>query len=119
MLQTYIPVLVLILVAAGFTAMMIVLSIVLGPKCYSEMKDDPFECGTVGSGDVTKQRFSVKFYLVAMVFILFDIEVVYMYPWAVQLRTLGWYGFWVMMSFVFVLTVGLAYIWKRGVLDWS
>ncbi len=119
MLDTYVPIFVMMILAAGFVLTMLIISIVVGPKRYSEMKDDPFECGTVGTGDVTTHRFSVKFYLVAMVFILFDMEVVFMYPWAVQLRTLGWYGFWVMISFIFVLTVGLAYVWKRGVLDWT
>lgn len=83
----------------------------------SEVKDDAFECGTIGTGDA-RSRFGVKFYLVAMIFILFDIEIVYMFPWAVNALQLGWYGFYVMLSFMLVLAMGLAYIWKRGVLDW-
>lgn len=118
MLQSYVPVLVMFVLAGGFVAAMLVLSIALGPKRHTEVKDDPFECGTIGVGD-PRERLGVRFYLVAMIFILFDIEIVFMYPWAVQVLRMGWYGFWVMLSFLTVLTVGLAYIWKRGVLDWS
>lgn len=118
MLESYVPVLVALLVSAGFVVAMLLLSILLGPRSYSEIKDQPFECGTVATGDAT-ERFSVKFYLVAMIFILFDIEVVYMFPWAIQLGSLGWYGFWSMFGFLTVLAVGLAYVWKRGVIDWS
>jgi NADH-quinone oxidoreductase subunit A len=114
----YIGILVLIVLAAGFVITMLTLSIVLGPKRHSEMKDDPFECGTIGTGN-PQDRFGVKFYLVAMVFILFDIEIVFLYPWAVQLRALGWQAFFAMLSFLLVLTVGLVYVWKRGVLDWD
>lgn len=118
MFDTYLPVLVLFVLAAGFVITMLLLSIFLGPKNDSEVKDDPFECGTIGSGD-SSERHSVKFFLVAMVFILFDIEIVFMYPWAVQLIELGWFGFFAMLSFLTVLAIGLAYIWKRGVLDWA
>ena len=118
MLESYVPILITLLVSAGFVALMLFLSIVLGPKRYSEIKDEPFECGTIATGDAS-ERLSVKFYLVAMIFILFDIEVVYMYPWALQLKGLGWYGFWAMSGFIMVLVVGLAYVWRRGVIDWS
>ncbi len=106
------------IVVGGFLATMLIASIAIGPRRYSEVKDDPFECGTIGAGSAN-ERFSVKFYLVAMIFILFDIEIVFLYPWAVQAIKLGWYGFWVMMMFLTVLVIGLAYVWKRGVLDWS
>lgn len=116
--ETYVPILVLFVISAVFVVAVLILSILLGPKRHTEVKDQPFECGTIGTGDA-KQRFSVRFYLVAVIFILFDVEIVFMYPWAVKVHELGWYGFWVMMSFVFVLVVGLAYIWRRGVLDWT
>ena len=118
MINTYFPVLVLIVLASGFVLSMLALSIVLGPRKYSEMKDDPFECGTVGTGSET-DRMSVKFYLVAMTFILFDVEIVFMIPWAIGLQSLGWPGFWVMMPFFFLLVLGLAYEWRRGVLDYA
>ena len=117
-MNSYFPILVLFILAGGFVATMLGLAIVLGPKRHSPVKDEPFECGTIATGDA-EQRMSVKFYLVAMIFILFDIEIVFMYPWAVKAIALGWTGFWVMMSFLFVVTLGLVYVWKRGVLDWS
>jgi NADH-quinone oxidoreductase subunit A len=104
--------------AGGFVSFMLVLSSVLGPKVHNSVKDDPFECGTVGSGSPST-RLSVKYYLVAMIFILFDVEVVFMYPWAVQAVKLGWYGYFVMLSFMLVVATGLIYIWKRGVLNWN
>lgn len=118
MFNAYFPVLVLFVVAGGFVATMLALSILFGPKRYSAVKDEPFECGTVGTGDPSA-RLGVKFYLVAMVFILFDVEIVFMYPWAVQAVSLGWAGFAAMMSFLLIVVLGLAYIWKRGVLDWT
>jgi NADH-quinone oxidoreductase subunit A len=118
MLNSYFALLVIFIVAAAFVAVMLLVSSFLGPKRMTEMKDDPFECGTVGTGN-PNDRLSVKYYLVAMIFILFDVEVVFMYPWAVQALNLSWYGYWVMVSFLVVVTVGLAYIWKRGVLDWA
>ena len=118
MIDTYIPVLVLLVLSGGFAVSMLLASILLGPKRYSEVKDDPFECGTIGTGEVT-QRMSVKFFVVAMVFILFDIEVVFLYPWAVTLNSLGWFGFWAAMPFIALLTLGLVYEWRRGVLNWS
>lgn len=117
MIHSYIPVFVLMVLAAGFLVTMLGLSIVLGPQRHTEMKDDPFECGTVATG-TAEERFSVKFYLVAMIFILFDIEIVFLYPYALQAVNLGWLGFYAMLSFVAVLTLGLAYVWKRGLLSW-
>lgn len=118
MINTYLPILILFLLAGGFVTLMLLLSVMLGPKRYSEIKDAPFECGTIGVGD-PKDRVGVKFYLVAVIFILFDVEIVFLYPWAVQALALGWQGFAVMLSFLLVLVLGLAYIWKRGVLDWG
>ncbi|MFN8388734.1 MAG: NADH-quinone oxidoreductase subunit A [Bdellovibrionota bacterium] len=117
MINTYIPVFVLIILAAGFVVTMLGLSISLGPKRITEVKDDPFECGTVATGSAN-ERFSVKFYLVAMIFILFDIEIVFLYPWALQAQELGWYGFYAMLSFILLLSIGLVYVWRRGLLNW-
>lgn len=116
MLDTYFPVLVMFILVAGFAVTMLLLSILLGPKRHSEVKDEPFECGTIATGDVSG-RHSVKFYLVAMTFIVFDVEIVFLYPWAITVRELGWWGFWAAMPFILVLTVGLVYEWKKGVLD--
>lgn len=116
--QTYLPLLVLFLMAGTFVASMLVISSVLGPKVLTQVKEDPFECGTLGSGSPAT-RHSVRYYLVAVIFILFDVEVVFMYPWAVQAVKLGWYGYIVMLSFMLVVATGLLYIWRRGVLNWS
>ena len=115
--NTYFPLMILFLLAGAFVTFMLVISSILGPKVHNSVKDDPFECGTLGTGSPTG-RLSVKYYLVAMIFILFDVEVVFMYPWAVQAVKLGWYGYFVMVSFLLVVSTGLIYIWKRGVLDW-
>ncbi len=118
MVNTYFAVLVMIVLVAGFVATMLVGSIVLGPRNLTAVKDEPFECGTIGTGDET-DRFSVKFYLVAMTFILFDVEMVFMYPWAVTLKSLGWPAFWAMAPFFLLLVLGLAYEWRKGALDWN
>lgn len=117
MINTYFPVLVLMVLAAGFVITMLLLSIFVGPQNPTPVKDDPFECGTLASG-TANERFSVKFYLVAMIFILFDLEIVFLYPWAIQAYDLGWMGFAAMLSFITVLALGLAYIWRRGLLNW-
>ena len=118
MLESYFPILVLFFLATAFLVAMLTLSVLLGPKKPSEMKDDPFECGTVGTGD-SSERHSVGFYLVAITFIFFDLEIIFLYPWAVQLVELGWPGLFVMLPFLAVLVLGLVYEWRRGVLNYT
>ena len=118
-MDPYVGILVMGLFAVGFTVSMLVLATVLGPSNKTRTKQLPFECGSVSVGEVRDQRFNVKFYLVAMLFILFDIEVIFMYPWASILPELGWFGFIEMLSFMVVLGVGLVYVWKKGILDWN
>ncbi|MDY0291228.1 MAG: NADH-quinone oxidoreductase subunit A [Desulfuromonadaceae bacterium] len=117
MLESYLPILVLIALALAFALGTVALSFVFGPKKPSEVKLSPYECGMPLIG-TSRDRFPVKFYLVAMTFIVFDIEVVFLYPWAVVFKQLGMYGAGVMGFFVFVLIVGLAYEWKKGALEW-
>ena len=115
----YIPVLMLGGVAAFSAVMMLVLSVLAGKAGRrNRVKDTPYECGMlpVGEGNT---RLSVKFYLVAMLFILFDVEAVFLYPWAVILRELKMFGFWEMMVYIGIVLVGLFYVWKKGVLDWG
>ena len=119
MLNQYLGVLGLMIIAGGFLFIMLFLSSVLGPKHKTVTKQLPFECGSVSVGSMKEQRFNVRFYLVAMLFILFDIEVIFMYPWAVVLESLGWFGFVEMLTFMLVLVVGLVYVWRKGVLDWN
>lgn len=118
-LNPYVGMIGLMVVVAGFLVTMLVLASVLGPKHRTRTKQLPFECGSVSVGTVRDQRFNVRFYLVAVLFILFDIEVIFMYPWAVNLEALGWAGFSAMLSFMLVLLVGLIYVWKKGVLNWN
>ena len=122
MASTYLPVLLQIIVAVGFVSSALILSVVLGRAGRrNATKDTPYECGMLPQG-TESPRFSVKFYLVAMLFILFDLEVVFMYPWAVVFRDFVANNskviFWSMLSFVSLLTVGYAYALKKGVLNW-
>lgn len=105
--------------AAGFLFFMLGVSIFLGPVNKTKTKQLPFECGSVSIGDVSRQRFHVGFYLVAVIFIIFDIEVVFFYPWALVLKKIGYPALIQMGIFVSVLFVGLVYVWRRGILDWN
>ena len=93
-------------------------SYVLGKRVRNRIKDMPYECGITPVGDA-RQRFSVKFYLVAMLFIVFDIESIFLYPWAVIYRELKMFAFLEMLVFIFLILAGFFYIWKKGALDWS
>jgi NADH-quinone oxidoreductase subunit A len=115
----YLPLLFQMLVAIGMAAGMVVLSWLLGKHKFSASKMSPYECGMDPIGDVS-QRYSVKFYMVAMLFILFDVEAVFLYPWAILLKSeLKMFGFWEMMVFIAIILAGLFYIWKKGVIDWN
>lgn len=118
MLTAYIGIGLLILVGIGLSLVFLLGSIYLGPKASSTVKEEPWECGTVSIGSV-RHRFSVRFYIVALLFVVFDIEAVFLFPWAVLYRELGWFGFFEMAVFVLVLTIGLAYVWKKGALEWE
>ena len=118
MTTEYLPVLVLLLFAAGLGAAMWIVASLFGPSHRSPVKDAPFECGNVSYGTQGK-RFSVKFFIVAILFLVFDLEVVYFYPWSVLLRKLGWYGLAVMLPFLLILAAGLAYEWRKGALEWE
>jgi len=102
----------------GFAATMIGASLLLGPKNPTPEKLAPYECGMPAVGDA-RERQSVKYYLVAMIFLLFDIEVAFLYPWAIALRDLGWPGFVQIVMFFLILLVGFVYVWRKGVLDWG
>ena len=123
MVQDYLPVLLQVIVAIVFAASALILSVILGKTGRrNATKDTAYECGMKPEGP-THSRFSVKFYVVAMLFILFDVEIVFMYPWAVVYRSfLVEYGtqiFWSMLSFVGILTIGYIYALKKGALDWK
>lgn len=115
----YIGLLVTFLIAISIAGLIIFLNGILGPKNkQSAVKSEPFECG-MAPISTSAGRFSVKFYLIAMLFILFDVEIVWLFPWAVILRTLKWPGIFTMFSFLFVLALGFVYAWKKGALEWE
>ncbi|HXZ79041.1 MAG TPA: NADH-quinone oxidoreductase subunit A [Terriglobales bacterium] len=114
----YIPLLLQALVAAALATAFIVMSTLIGKHKWVREKFEPYECGITPTGG-TKERFTVKFYLVAMLFILFDVEAIFLYPWAVLLRELKMFGFWEMFIYILIVMSGLFYVWKKGVLDWN
>lgn len=121
--NSYLPILILMLIALGFSGTFILLSWLFGPKKPSVSKLSPYECGVPPLGD-PRQRFSIKFFMVAIIFILFDVEAVFLYPWAVlfkdfKLMGAGVFLFWEMTVFLLILFLGLVYVWKRKVLEWE
>ena len=117
-MQGWLSILIMIALGAGFALVSVVLSGLLGPRKPSAAKSAPYECGVPPVGDA-RERQSVKFYLVAMIFLLFDIEVAFLYPWAMALRDLGWIGFLQVVVFMGLLLFGYVYVWRKGVLDWG
>lgn len=114
----YIPLLIQFGIALVLAMGMVLASTLLGKHRYTRAKFTPYECGMTPVGD-SRERFSVKFYLVAMLFILFDVEAVFLYPWAIIFKDLKIFGFVEMMVYIAILLVGLWYVWKKGVLDWA
>lgn len=115
----YLGVLAVVAVAVTIASLIILLNKILGPKNkLSAVKSEPFECGLAPMSQPTG-HLNVKFYLVAMLFILFDVEIVWFFPWAVILRELGWMGIFEMFSFAFILILGFAYAWKKGAMRWE
>ena len=118
MLIEYLPILLLIVIAVLFAGGAVLLSSVMGPRRPTPVKLEPYECGIAPVG-LARDRVSIKFYLVAMLFIIFDIEIIFLFPWAVIFRELGWFGFFEMGCFMLVLALGLAYVWRKGGLEWD
>ena len=115
----YLPLLIHILFALGIAGGMVMLSALLGKRRPTRAKMTPYECGIRPTGDA-RQRFTVRFYLVGMLFILFDVEAIFLYPWAVIFKKeLKMFGFWEMLVYIGIVLVGFFYIWKKGVLDWN
>jgi NADH-quinone oxidoreductase subunit A len=119
MLTEYLPVLFLLFLGLAVGGVMLVLSWWMGPRTRrATIHDSPYECGIVPTGDA-RRRFDVKFYLVAMLFILFDVEIVFLFPWAVMFDSLGGLAVLVMVEFLLILIVGYAYVWRKGALEWD
>src|ERR1700728_4735780 len=116
--QQWLPVLMQSVLALVIACALVTLSYVIGRKVKNKVKDMPYECGIAPTGDA-RERFSVKFYLVAMLFILFDIEAIFLYPWAVVYKQLKMFAFVEMLAFVVLIMAGFFFVWKKGVLDWA
>ena len=117
-LDAYLPVILFILLGAVVGVVPQVLGYALGPQRPDAAKASPYECGFEAFEDA-RMKFDVRYYLVAILFILFDLEIAFLFPWAVALREIGPAGFWAMMIFLLILVVGFAYEWKKGALDWE
>ena len=118
LLENYFPVLLFILIGILVGIVPMLLGRVLGPHKPDPQKLSPYECGFEAFGDA-RMKFDIRFYLVAILFILFDIEVIFLMPWAANVNELGLRGFWAVRGFLSVLAIGLAYEWKRGALEWD
>jgi NADH-quinone oxidoreductase subunit A len=118
MIDNWLLILLLMVLAVGFGGVSVLLGRLLGPRNPTPEKSAPYECGMPAVGDA-RERQSIRFYLIAMIFLLFDIEVAFLYPWALALRTLGWTGYMQVVLFTLVLVAGYIYVWKKGALDWS
>ena len=118
MIDNWLLILLLMVMAVGFGGVSVLLGRLLGPRNPTPEKSAPYECGMPAVGDA-RERQSIRFYLIAMIFLLFDIEVAFLYPWALALRALGWAGYVQVVLFTLVLVAGYIFVWKKGALDWS
>ena len=118
MLETYVPVLIFVLIVLGLLGALVTLSFVLGPSKPHKTKLAPYESGIIPDTPAHR-RLTVRFYLTAMLFIIFDVEAIFFYPWAVLMRQLGWFGLIEMLVFMGILLIALAHIWRKGGLDWE
>tara|TARA_B100001123_G_scaffold162717_1_gene187569 strand:+ start:109 stop:486 length:378 start_codon:yes stop_codon:yes gene_type:complete len=117
-LKDYLSIIIFIIVALGLSVGFIFLNFLLSPKKPDPEKLSAYECGFEAFSD-SRMEFDVRFYLVAILFIIFDLEIAFLFPWAISLGNIGPLGFWSMMVFLFILTVGFIYEWKKGALDWD
>ena len=118
LLSEYLPILVFLIIASGMSALMVAASLIVGKRKPDTAKLSPYECG-FDAFDDARSKFDVRFYLVSILFIIFDLEVAFLFPWAVTLGKIGLFGFWSMVVFLGVLTVGFIYEWKKGALEWE
>ena len=117
-LRDYLSIIIFLFIALGLSAGFIVLNFLFSPKNPDPEKLSAYECGFEAFGD-SRMEFDVRFYLVAILFIIFDLEIAFLFPWAISLGNLGPLGFWSMMVFLLILTIGFIYEWKKGALDWD
>ena len=117
-LKDYLSIILFLIIALGLSVAFIVINFILSPKKPDPEKLSAYECGFEPFDD-SRMEFDVRFYLVAILFVIFDLEIAFLFPWAISLGNLGALGFWSMMIFLFVLTIGFVYEWKKGALDWD
>jgi NADH-quinone oxidoreductase subunit A len=117
MLKAYIPIFLFLVVAIGFAILALVMAWLVRPERYNKVKLEPYECGIEPQTDA-RDRYSVRYFLVAMLFLVFDVETIFMFPWAVIMDKLLLFGLIEMVVFLFILVVGYAYAWKQGALEW-
>ena len=117
-LKDYLSIIIFLFIALGLSIGFVVLNFIFSPKKPDPEKLSAYECGFEAFGDA-RMEFDVRFYLVAILFIIFDLEIAFLFPWAISLGNIGSLGFWSMMIFLFVLTIGFVYEWKKGALDWD
>jgi NADH-quinone oxidoreductase subunit A len=118
MLSNYVPILIFLIVAALLGSLLLFLGRVLGPHRPDKAKLSPYECGFEAFED-SRMKFDVRYYLVAILFIIFDLEIAFLFPWAIVLEEIGVFGFWAMMLFLGILVVGFIYEWMKGALEWE
>jgi NADH-quinone oxidoreductase subunit A len=118
MLREYLPILIFLAIAGAVAGAMVVASLVVAQQNPDSEKLSPYECGFEAFDDA-RRRFDVRFYLVSILFIIFDLEVAFLFPWAISLGRIGAFGFWSMVAFLGVLTVGFIYEWRKGALEWE
>lgn len=118
LLSAYFPILVFLFIAGGISVAAVLASLIVGKQKPDTAKLSAYECG-FDAFDDARHKFDVRFYLVAILFIIFDLEIAFLFPWAVSLGDIGLFGFWSMMGFLGVLTVGFIYEWRKGALDWE
>ena len=114
----YLPILIFLMIAAGLAGLAVLASYLVSPKQPNSEKLAPYECG-FNAFDDARHQFDVRFYLVAILFIIFDLEIAFLFPWAIALSSIGLFGFWSMVCFLVILTVGFVYEWKKGALEWE
>jgi NADH-quinone oxidoreductase subunit A len=118
LLNNYLPILLFFGIASGLSLVILVIPFLLAKRHPDKEKNSPYECGFEGVGKV-RNEFDIQFYLIAILFIIFDLEIAFLFPFAVSLRTIGIFGFWSMIAFLILLTIGFIYEWKRGALEWK
>lgn len=118
MLENYLPILIFLIIGFGLAVVLLALGFILGPQRPDQAKRSPYECGFEAFED-SRMKFDVRYYLVAILFIIFDLEIAFLFPWAVVLKELGMFGFLAMVLFLGILVIGFIYEWKKGALEWE